>query len=346
MTLREKIGRMFIIRPEDLIPGVTPEMILHPSDHSVTDITPEIADAYRQYPAGGILLFAHNCLNKSQLLSFSTKIKNLSGSPLLCIDEEGGRVARLARNPEFGLTNAESMEALCQSKGAEGVFQYASYIGSYLKKYGFDIDFAPVSDVNSNPDNPVIGTRSFSNDPQTVAQMVCSYIKGLESQGITACLKHFPGHGDTRTDSHLGYAESCKSWDDLLSCEIVPFKAGIAAGARMIMTAHITLPQIDGSNSPATLSSTILRGKLREELGYKDVIITDMMEMGAVSKYYSSAEATIAAINAGVDIVLGPLDYREAFDAVYEAVKSGKIKEERIDESIRRILSLRINPIV
>ncbi len=345
MSLRDKVGQMFWIRPEYLLEDIangtlTPTTAEWPS-FNVTSITAEMVQLDSLYPAGGVILFAHNCVEAQQLKDFVPQIKALKNAPLLAIDEEGGRVARLANNDAFGLNKFESMTWLCQHGGDTTVYNAARYIGSYLKDFGFDVDFAPVADVNSNPDNPIIGTRSFSSDPDSVATMVCSYLDGLSANGIIGCIKHFPGHGDTQTDTHLGYAETKKTWQEMLSCEMIPFKAGIKHGVETIMTTHITAPNVDGSNVPSTMSSLILQDKLRNELGYKNLVVTDAMEMGAISQQYTPEEAVVKSIQAGVDVLLCVPKYKKAFDAVVNAVKDGTISESRINESVRRILLLK-----
>lgn len=345
MSLREKVGMMFWIRPESLLPEIAagevkPDVKDLPG-YKVTGVTPAMKALDDEYPVGGVTLFAHNCVNPEQLRAFVGQIKAMKNAPLLSIDEEGGRVARLANNGAFGLRNVPSMTWLCRNGGAAAAYEAANYIGSYLKDYGFDVDFAPVSDVNSNPDNPIIGVRSFSADPDSVAAMVCSYLDGLNANGIIGCIKHFPGHGDTKTDSHLGYAESKKTWDEMLQCEIIPFKAGIRHGVETIMAAHITAPNVDANNLPSTLSSVILQDKLRKELGYNNLIVTDAMEMGAITSHYPVGEAAVMSIEAGADVILCVLSYKTAMDAVEAAVKAGRISEKRINESVRRILLLK-----
>ena len=171
--------------------------------------------------------------------------------------------------------------------------------------------------------------------------MVTSYLQGLKDAGVTGCIKHFPGHGDTKADTHFGYASSKKTWEEMLGCEMVTFKAGIQWGCQLIMTAHISAPNVTGSEIPSTMSSTILQDKLRHELGYQNIIITDAMEMGAITQQYTNAQAAVGCIKAGVDIVLGPQVFTEAFDAVVKAVEDGTISQQRIDESVRRILRLK-----
>jgi beta-N-acetylhexosaminidase len=233
------------------------------------------------------------------------------------------------------------MASIGATGNPQNAYECGNTIGTYLHGYGFDIDFAPVADVNTNPENIVIGPRSFSDDPAIAAPMVTNYLQGLKDAGITGCIKHFPGHGDTKADTHTGYAQSLKTWDEMKNCEMVTFRAGIQWGCQLIMTAHIALPNITGSDIPSTLSPVILQDKLRDELGYQNIIITDAMEMGAITQHYSSSEAALRSIQAGVDIVLGPRYFIEAFDAVVAAVNNGTLSEERINQSVRRILKLR-----
>jgi beta-N-acetylhexosaminidase len=290
---------------------------------------------------GGIILYAHNIENEAQLTTFISQIRALNGSPLLCIDEEGGRVARIANNSNFNVKKYESMGAIGATGDHAKAYECGNTIGTYLRRYGFDIDFAPVADVNTNPENIVIGARAFSDDPAVAAPMVTNYLQGLKDAGVTGCIKHFPGHGDTKADTHYGYAQSIKTWDQMLNCEMITFKAGIQWGCQLIMTAHIAVPNVTGLDIPSTMSPVILQNKLRGELGYQNIIITDAMEMGAITQQYTNAEAAVGSILAGVDIVLGPQNFVEAFDAVIKAVEKGTISEERINQSVRRILKLK-----
>ncbi len=348
MTLREKVGQMFYVRPECL------DTTIHFNrpggiDESSDDITKIRLQAVNEtmrgvsekYPVGGIILYAHNIEDEAQLARFIPEIRALNGSPLLCIDEEGGRVARIGRNSNFNVKTYESMAAIGATGDPQNAYECGNTIGTYLKHYGFDIDFAPVADVNTNPENIVIGARAFSDNPEIAAPMVVSYLQGLKDAGVTGCIKHFPGHGDTKADTHYGYASTQKTWDEMLGCEMVTFKAGIQWGCQLIMTAHIAAPRVIGSDIPSTMSSVILQDKLRGELGYRNIIITDAMEMGAITLQYTNAEAAVGCIQAGVDIVLGPQLFTQAFDAVVKAVEEGTISEQRIDESVRRILKLK-----
>lgn len=350
MTLREKVGQLFYVRPEVL------DTTIHYGhtggiDASTVDLTKIKLQAVnammlavnRNYPVGGIILYAHNINDEAQLAAFVSQIRALNGSPLLCIDEEGGRVARIGKNANFNVEKFESMDSIGQTGNPANAYYCGNTIGTYLHRYGFDIDFAPVADVNTNPENIVIGKRAFSSDPAVAAPMVTNYLQGLKDAGVTGCIKHFPGHGDTKADTHYGYAQSTKTWAEMVNCEMVTFKAGIAWGCQLIMTAHIAAPNVTGTEQPATMSSVILQDKLRGELGYQNIIVTDAMEMGAITQQYNSAEAAVGCILAGVDIVLGPQNFIEAFDAVIAAVENGTISEKRIDQSVRRILKLKKN---
>jgi len=348
MTLREKVGQMFYVRPECLDTTIHFNL-LSGIDASSDDITKIRLQAVNEtmkgvnekYPVGGIILYAHNIEDEAQLARFIPQIRALKGSPLLCIDEEGGRVARIGKNTNFNVETFESMGAIGATGDPKNAYYCGNTIGTYLKRYGIDIDFAPVADVNTNPENIVIGARAFSDDPAVAAPMVTNYLQGLKDAGVTGCIKHFPGHGDTKADTHFGYAQSLKTWDEMLNCEMVTFKAGIQWGCQLIMTAHISAPKVTGSDIPSTMSSVILQDKLRKELGYQNIIITDAMEMGAITQQYNCAEAAVGCIQAGVDIVLGPQNFPEAFDAVVAAVNNGTISEERINQSVRRIMKLK-----
>jgi len=341
MTLREKVGQMFFVRLESLDPSIKWTTYDDLANIKITEVTMKMRSTNTNYPVGGIILYAWNIDNETQLSHIISQIRSMNGNPLLCIDEEGGRVSRIANNPNFNVKKYESMAAIGATGDPQKAYECGNTIGTYLHRYGFDIDFAPVADVNTNPENVIIGPRAFSDDPAVAAPMVTSYLQGLKDAGVTGCIKHFPGHGDTKADTHYGYASTQKTWDEMRDCEMVTFRAGIQWGCQMIMTAHIGAPNVTGSDIPSTMSSIILQDKLRGELGYRNIIITDGMEMGAITQQYTSAEAAVGSIQAGVDIVLGPRYFTEAFDAVVAAVQAGTISEERINQSVRRILKLR-----
>ena len=332
MTLREKVGQLFNVRVESLVPGAS---------GSVTGGSEALTDFFRKYPCGGVTLFAANITYPYQTTVFTEYLHGLDNYPLICVDEEGGRVARIGRNTYFPVSRVGTMASVGATGDPQKAKEAGSTIGEYLFRYGFDIDLAPVSDVNTNPDNVVIGDRAFGSSPELVGSMVEAFLAGLKQQKVEGCLKHFPGHGDTSTDSHYGYAESLKTWEELSGCEMIPFRAGISAGAKMIMTAHVCLPNVTGSSTPSTLSPMVLTEILRGRLGYQGIIITDSMEMGAITQQYTNEEATLLALEAGVDILLTPQDYPKAFDAVMKAVEDKRISVQMIDERVSRILALK-----
>ena len=341
MTLREKVGQLFFIRPEALDTTIHWKAYADLMPYELQEVNDCMKSVNEKYPVGGIILYAWNIKDEAQLAQFLPQLKALNGQPLMCIDEEGGRVARIANNPNFDVKKYESMAAIGATGNPANAYECGNTIGTYLQHYGFDIDFAPVADVNTNPDNIIIGPRAFSDDPAVAAPMVTNYLHGLKDAGITGCIKHFPGHGDTKADTHYGYAQTMKTWGEMLDCEIVTLRAGIQWGCELIMTAHISAPNVTGEDIPSTMSSVILQDKLRRELGYQNIIVTDAMDMGAITQQYTNAEATVGCILAGADIVLCPKDFVEAFEAVIDAIEKGTLTEERLNQSVRRILTIK-----
>ena len=343
MTLREKVGQLFVIRPDALEMRFGPAELEDNSITGTTKVTDEMRSRYSQYPCGGFALFRKNILSPSQLFSFVQNLHAIGSLPTLtAIDEEGGRIARIANHPaHFNVPQFPPMGEIAQTGDPANAFRAGLAIGEYLRAYGLDIDFAPVADVNTNPRNPVIGDRAFGDDPDIAASMVQAVIRGLHESGVASCIKHFPGHGDTATDTHTGYAETLKTWEEISACEMIPFRAGIQAGTDLVMTAHISAPNVTGGREPATMSYTLLTQKLRGEMGFQGLIITDALSMGAIRDQYSSSRACVACLQAGVDLLLMPYDYFEAFDGVVQAVESGEIPESRIDESVYRVLAFK-----
>ncbi len=345
MTLEQKVGQLFIIRPDQLDTTLTCEEMHNqdvPYEGEMTDVK---RDTLIRYPAGGFVLFKKNISGPEQLKRFTADLKDACLSmcgipPIIAIDEEGGRIARIANHESFDVPKYESMTAIGDSGDVQKAKEAGSAIGKYLGEYGFTMDFAPVADVNTNPENIVIGNRAFGSDPQLVSKMVKAYLDGLHEQGIAGSIKHFPGHGDTKDDTHSSYVAVHKTWDVLLGAELIPFRENFNK-ADSVMVAHISLPNVTGDGLPASLSKELVTGKLRGELGYDGLVITDALSMGAIVHAYGSAEAAILAFEAGNDILLMPWDYREAFDGVLQAVRSGRISEERLDESVRRILRIK-----
>lgn len=336
MSLREKVGQLFIVRPEALAENSNAETA--PAADRVDD---SVISRIEEYPVGGIALFSRNITSAEQLPMFISDLQNSSKYPLfIAVDEEGGRVARIANSDYFDVASYKSMEDIGKAGDASKAEEVGRQIGLYLKELGFNLDFAPVADTNTNPQNIVIGDRSYGSDPALVARMVSAQLDGMHDSGIMGTLKHFPGHGDTKDDTHSGYVSIEKTWDELKECELVPFITALPK-ADMVMVSHITAVNVTSDQLPTSMSETMITGKLRNELGYGGVIITDAMAMGAVADNYTSADAAVTAVKAGVDIVLMPQNLDEAFNGVMNAVTDGEISVKRLDESVMRILKLK-----
>lgn len=330
MTQKEKIGQLFMVTPNAL--------------GAQTSVTATMKTKYKKYPVGGIILMGANISTPAQLTKFTKDIQKLPGidAPILiATDEEGGSVARIGGNRNFPVTRYPSMRTIGNSGSTKKAMNVAADIGAYLKKYGVNCDLAPVADIYSNPKNTVIGNRAFGTNAKVVSKMVEAQVKGFHKKKVICCLKHFPGHGDTKADSHKGSVSVNKTWKALKKQEIKPFQAGIDAGADMVMVAHISCEKITKNKLPATLSRRMITGKLRKEMGFEGVVITDSMSMGAISNHYSSSQAAVKAIKAGADIVLSPVNLEEAFKGVEKAVKDGTITRKELDEHVRRILRVK-----
>lgn len=332
MTLHEKLCQLFILTPEQLT-GVSP----------VTVAGETTRRALESNPVGGLVYFADNLLDREQVTELLANTQNASRTGLfLAVDEEGGAVARVAGNPEFGVTAFPPMLTVGES-GPEAVREAGRTIGGYLTELGFNLNFAPVADVYSNPENTVIGSRAFSTDPAAAAGLVAAAVEGFEEAGILCTLKHFPGHGDTAEDSHLGAAVSHRTLEELREAELLPFCSGMDAGAPLVMLGHISLPAVTGSDVPASLSPELVTGLLREELGYEGLCVTDSLQMAAITDSYSPGEAAVLALQAGCDLLLMPEDFEAACAGVLAAVESGALTEERINESVIRILQAKLD---
>lgn len=343
LTTEQKVGQLLIVRPEAFYSDSESTDVNDPSVDGMTEWTDEAAALLQQYPVGGIAMFGKNIEDPDQLNSFMSSLHSVSGVPLfLTVDEEGGRVARIGNNPNFSVKKYKSMLSVGDTNDWNAGYEVGSTIGSYLKEYGFNVDFAPDADVFTNPNNTVIGDRAFSSDPEVAASMVNASVTGFHDSGMMTCLKHFPGHGDTSTDSHYGYAEADKTWDEMKQCEMLPFESGIEAGTDFIMAAHITTPNVDTDGLPASMSKVMLTDKLRGELGYTGIIITDAMDMEAITNYYSSAEAAVTSFNAGADIILMPHSLPEAYQGLLDAVNDGTITQQRLNDSLYRIISAKM----
>lgn len=333
LTLEEKVAQLFFITPEALT-GVDVAT-------AAGEVTKESFDAC---PVGGIIYFQQNILDREQLSEMlqntqSYAMERLGFPVFLAVDEEGGTVARVYRSGMEGIPDVGDMLSIGQSGDVQNAYRAGEQIGTYLKELHFNVDFAPVADIFSNPQNTVIGDRAFGSDADTAAPMVEMAVRGLQEAGVQATLKHFPGHGDTAEDSHVEYAISYKTLDELRASEFVPFEAGIREGAGFVMMGHISLPNVLEDYTPASLSYTVTTEILRKELGFDGIIITDALNMGAIAENYTSGEAAVKALQAGADMLLMPADFADAYAEVCAAVRDGRLSEERINESVERILS-------
>lgn len=328
MSLYDKICQMLIIEPESLT-GKSP----------VTAAGSATEQALKNMPVGGIIYSRQNLINKEQVKTMLNNIQSYSKIPLiLTCDEEGGRVNRLMST--VGTTYIKPMLNY-KDMGKDTAYKNAHTIASDMSSLGFNFDMAPVADVWSNPENTVIGDRAYSDDFNEAASLVSAAVDGFHAGGIGTALKHFPGHGDTSLDSHYGAVYVEKTLDEIQKNELLPFKAGIEAGSDMVMIGHLIIS--DADEQPAPFSHKIVTELLRNELNFDGVIITDGLKMEAMTDYYSSGEIAFLAISAGVDMLLCPENPKEAIDALLNAVEEGSISEQRIDESVQRILAAKIN---
>lgn len=331
MTLEQKVAGLFFVTPEQLT-GVG----------QAVQAGEGTQEALAKWPVGGLVYFKQNIQSEEQLKEMLANTVSYSSFPIfLGVDEEGGSVARVA--DALGLENVGPMADIGSAGDVQAAYAANQTIGTYLSSYGFNVDFAPIADVLTNPDNTVIGDRAFSDDPQTAADMVAGAVEGLQSAGVSACLKHFPGHGDTAGDSHTGAAETDRTKEEMAAAEFLPFQSGIEAGADMVMVGHISAPNLTGGEKvPASLSEEIITGILRSELGYDGIIITDAMNMAAVTDYYEADVAAIMALKAGADMILMPEDFQQAYEGVLQAVQDGTVSQERVDDSLKRIYRVKL----
>ncbi|MEC0279847.1 glycoside hydrolase family 3 protein [Bacillus halotolerans] len=353
MTLDEKIGQM-------LMPDFRNwKKEGESSPQAFTKMNEEVAGLIKKYQFGGVILFAENVKTTEQTVRLTDAYQKASPKIplLLSIDQEGGIVTRLGEG-----TNFPGNMALGATRSRINAYQTGSMIGKELSVLGINTDFSPVLDINNNPDNPVIGVRSFSSDRELTARLGLYSMKGLQRQNIASALKHFPGHGDTDVDSHYGLPLVSHNQERLREVELYPFQKAIDAGADMVMTAHVQFPafddttyksKFDGSDImvPATLSKKVMTGLLREEMGFGGVIVTDALNMKAIADHFGQEEAVVMAIKAGVDIALMPASVTSlkdeqklasVIDSLKEAAKNGDIPLQQINKSVERIISLKI----
>lgn len=335
MTVKQKVGQLFCV------------------SFTGTELSESVRDFFEEYSVGNVILFSKNISDAAQTADLCREIqseirKNTGADAFIGTDQEGGTVVRITD----GAVYYPGAMATAAAGSADYARQVGEYMGAELKALGINIDFAPVADINSNPDNPVIGARSFSDSAQDAAEYAVSFADGMSASGMVSTAKHYPGHGDTDTDSHYGLPMIDKSIDELMDLELVPFKKLIDNNIPAIMAAHIIYPQIDAEN-PASMSKALLTDVLRNKLGFDGIIVTDGLRMGAVADNFGAAGACVAAIKAGADLLItGSGGESEdlslgaqisCIEKVLEAAESGEISEETLDAAALRILKCKLD---
>lgn len=328
MPLEDKVAGLFIVTPES-ITGVSTAV-------KAGDGTRQ---ALEKYAVGGLVYFKKNIQSESQLKEMLENTASYAKYPVfLAVDEEGGSVARVA-SAGIG-PKVDGAADIGATGNADNAYQAGVTIGGTLSGLGFNLDFAPVADL-ANVDKSVMKGRSYGADAETVSGFVASMVSGLKEQGIASCLKHFPGIGSSTEDTHKGTASTDRSAEQFWAEELAVFRAGIEAGADMVMVSHMAAPSLTGNDEPAIFSEILVTDILRERLGFKGVIITDAMDMAAISQYYGADEAAVMAILAGCDMLLMPEDFEKAYEGVLAAIRDGYISEERVNDSLRRIYRIK-----
>ncbi|MFR1189856.1 MAG: glycoside hydrolase family 3 N-terminal domain-containing protein [Oscillospiraceae bacterium] len=327
MTTREKICQLLIVHPEVLTDG-----------GMVTAVTDKLSAALQDYPVGGFLLSAGNMTSGEQLSALTSALSAACPTaPLVTVDEEGGRVARLMNT--VGTTKLNSMYSY-RGLGTQVAYDNAQTLARDIAAYGFNTDFAPVADVWTNRQSNAIGDRAYSDDYDEAAELVAAAVSGFRDAGIICCLKHFPGHGSTAADSHNGAATVDKTLPQLRQEDLKPFVSGIAAGADMVMVGHLTVLAMD--DLPASLSHKIVTNLLRYDLGFRGVIVTDGLQMQALAQY-TDGEKAVLALSAGNDMLLEISDVPGTVAAVEQALADGTLTQAALDQSVLRVLQLKLS---
>lgn len=317
MTLEQKIAQMLVV---------------YYTNDTVDD---SLKETLKKYNLGGFILMKDNITTFDKTKKFVDDLQKNSDIPMIIsIDQEGGKVQRLELLEDIKPTYIPSMYELGETNDKELAYQVGKVTAEELRTIGVNVVYAPVLDIYSNKDNEVIGTRSFGTTPEQVSDMAISYAKGLEENGVIATYKHFPGHGDTSVDSHYSLPVITKSYDDLKKFELIPFKKAIENDAKIIMIGHLNITSID--NEPSSLSKKIITDVLYKDLGYKGLVITDALNMGAITNNYTDEEIYTKTINAGVDLLLMPNGSKKAIEYIKK-----NISEERINKSVEKILKFK-----
>ena len=311
MSLEEKVGQVFMLNLEQLDKRKG-------NYYEFRKCTKTMQKNIAKYHVGGVILFSRNVHSRKQLTAMTSGLQDADRTTLfIAVDEEGGRVARIGSNKKMKTTAFPTAEKIGKSKDDKYTYNMGKTIASEIKELGFNVDFAPVADVSA-------------------------FIQGLDKMGVSGAVKHFPGQGSSKGDTHVGSVDIDSSIARLRKTDFVPFEAGIAAGADFAMVSHISVSKVTESAEPASMSELIMQTILREELGFQKIIITDAFDMASITEHYTSAEAALNAFQGGADIILMPEDFEEAYQAVLSAVKEGTVEMERLDASVLRILAVKI----
>lgn len=329
MTLEQKVAQLFIIDFRAI------DQDIH------TNYDTKLLSFISQYPVGGFIYFNENIMTAEQVQMMNQQLQKQAKAEqvlafFIAVDEEGGIVSRLGKK-NIGVTHLPNATQLALENTPASLQEIGSSLGSQLRSLGFNVDFAPVFDTNINPDNPIIGTRAFSDDPKDVALYAGAFSDGLYAAGIIPFGKHFPGHGNTRGDSHKSAVTSTVTKEGFSEGEGYPFISAIENHIPGIMVGHILTPGLTSDGRPASLSKELLDGYVRQTLGYDGLLITDSLQMNAITQYYDDSEAAVLAFEAGCDLLLMPNDFAAAYRGILSAVRSGRISEDRLDQSIQRI---------
>lgn len=330
LTLEEKVAQLFIVDFYNMTAA-----------YQEKEYDESMDTFLRQYPVGGVIYFAENIESANQVMDLNTALSTVSQIPLfISVDEEGGIVSRLG-NANIGVTHLDDAATLASENTADDIYAKALKLGNEINVLGFNMDFAPVLDINTNAENPIIGKRAFGSDAETVTTYSVAFYNGLSDAGIIATGKHFPGHGDTLTDSHTQLTSVDHDLKRLQSMEFIPFESAIEENIPAIMVAHINTPNVTTDGLPSSLSKEMITQQLREGLGFDGLVISDSFRMKAITDYYTSADVGVMFLNAGGDLILLPDDFAATYTGILDAVTNGTITQERIDESVRRILAVK-----
>lgn len=336
MTLEERVGQLFMVNLEQLDTRKG-------NYYEFKKCTKTMQAALQEIPVGGVILFSRNIAKIKQTRNLITGLQENSVTPLfVAVDEEGGDVARIASNPKMKTTEFPPAEEIGKTQNGDYVYEMGRTIAREIRFLGFNVDFAPVADVKTSNLNTEIGNRSFGGDPEQVADLVSAFVQGCQERGVSATLKHFPGQGASNGDTHQENVDIDRSITKLRKTDFVPFQAGIKSGADFVMVSHISVSRVTETREPASLSELVMRTILRDELGFRGVIVTDALDMSSITDNYTPAEAAYQTIKAGADVILMPENLREAYQAVLAHVQDGSISEMRLQESVMRILATKL----